>query len=248
VLNLQKSLAFPLAGAALALILAGCADGNTPGADTQVILPIEADREQSHRDASVRERRVIGDQLLALGTAASTKSLLTSVHAVAVVEIVSAADVSVAPGYVSDENNSGEEATGYVSGLSAPTLTEYTARVESVAYDVTDLQEGTEIVILQSGGIAAGIAWEMEGDPLIEVGGRYFIFLGIGPTRGSYFSTPLGRFDIESGTLAPVEEWARLGVAQELTGKTVAEASALIELSSEGVVPSIEPTPALDRR
>ncbi len=84
--------------------------------------------------------------------------------------------------------------------------------------------------VYQSGGVKDGIAYEVEGDPVIELGRTYVMFLSL-DSNGWYWSIPWGRFEVvDGGRLLPVaeEEWEFLGFRRALEGKLLADLRATL--------------------
>ncbi len=75
-----------------------------------------------------------------------------------------------------------------------------------------------------------GIAYESAGNPVIEVGRTYVMFLSF-DEKGWHWSTPWGRFEVApAGSLIPAaaDYWQTLGVRQQLEGKTVADLRSMV--------------------
>lgn len=93
----------------------------------------------------------------------------------------------------------------------------------------TDPSFEGELWILQSGGVKDGIAYELQGDPVIEVGATYVTFLQ--EDNVGLWSTPWGRFAIDDSgeTVVVTDEWAQLGVVEELSGRTLSDLRTLLQ-------------------
>ncbi len=85
--------------------------------------------------------------------------------------------------------------------------TTYTAEVIDVVA-AGGVRAGDLIYISQAGGLVDGTAYEMEGDPVIEVGKTYLMSLGE-PRPGLFTNTPYDRFELDTnGRLQTVNsEW-----------------------------------------
>lgn len=108
-----------------------------------------------------------------------------------------------------------------------PTLSRYDLEV----IEVLGGSIGSEpLTVFQTGGVKNGIAYESAGNPVIEVGRTYVMFLSF-DEKGWHWSTPWGRFEVApDGSLVPVAaaDWRLLGVRQELEGKTVADLRSIV--------------------
>lgn len=145
---------------------------------------------------------------------------------VAVVRTTSYEDISTTREYVAVTDLPAATAD---AGSEYPTLAKFTAEVIQAAKSQSVLEPGEEIKILQIGGYQDGVAYQVEGDPLIEVGKTYLVFLSDGPGGGepAYWTLPFGRFEVVDDTLARVE--SSVPIEQILGGLTTGEAIAVIQ-------------------
>ncbi len=108
-----------------------------------------------------------------------------------------------------------------------PTLSRYDLEV----IEVLGGSIGSEpLTVFQTGGVKNGIAYESAGNPVIEVGRTYVMFLSF-DEKGWHWSTPWGRFEVApDGSLLPVaaDEWRLLGVRQQLEGKTLSDLRSMV--------------------
>lgn len=103
-----------------------------------------------------------------------------------------------------------------------PTATDYSVGV--VRSLRSGVQAGAVIPVAQAGGVRNGVAYSLENDPVIRVGGRYLFFLRF--QGGHYAGPPFGRFEVDaSGRLAVADEvWRYLPAVSRLAGRSVDEA------------------------
>lgn len=118
--------------------------------------------------------------------------------------------------------------------LRIPTLTRFDVKVERVIAGDIQMSRQSIASVLQTGGYSDGVAYEVEGDPLLVVGASYLLFFGPieQPGPPAYWVEPLGRFRIDNGRLEPTP-WVggiggRSGIGDALGGRTVDEAAAIV--------------------
>jgi hypothetical protein len=124
---------------------------------------------------------------------------------------------------------------------------------------------GQSIAVMHGGGISDGVAYEVDGDPVVGVGETYLMFLepflglhdiGVPEPWGlTYSGPPYGRFFVsKAGLLDVVDERWLCPVCNAplvLTGKTIGGADELIKLAASGapipsparLLPSATPPP-----
>ena len=78
----------------------------------------------------------------------------------------------------------------------------------------------------QAGGVKNGIAYQLEGDPVIRVGVTYLFFLQRGPH--SYAGPAFGRFEIDAAGRFMPNGWETYTGIAAVSGRTIDEAAARI--------------------
>jgi hypothetical protein len=114
-----------------------------------------------------------------------------------------------------------------------PRVTLYTLSVVETL--VGSLQPGEAIPMYQSGGMRKGIEYRIEGDPVLQVGATYLMFMRKVDPMGWYSAAPYGRFVLDSGGgLAGTEpQWANLFVTRSLSGKSLQDARAAVASAAD---------------
>lgn len=110
----------------------------------------------------------------------------------------------------------------------SPSMSRYRVEVIEELGGAGDPLE-SELWILQSGGVKDGIAYELQGDPVLEVGATYVTFLQ--EDEVGLWSTPWGRFTLDDSdeTVPVADDWAQLGVVEELRGRSLEDLRTLLQ-------------------
>jgi hypothetical protein len=211
----------------VALGLVGC---------TQVSRgPNRAEPVASHADVAMLQPQIktIGFARWPLAYAKSLKEF-TGSYSTIVVGVVTAAHDLSAPAEEASNHPQGDplpaghpkaglQLRPYVAGEDPPTLTGYAVTVNTVIKGV--ISPGDTLKINQAGGMLKGVAYQVEHDPVIQVGATYLFFLN--DADGSALEgPPYGRFQIgKDNRLTPVDpSWEYLGAVQELSSLTMNDA------------------------
>ena len=206
----------------------------------------------SAEESVIRERVTIGEARRKTGLGVSYEAMLINAPDVVVGEVISVKDVSDLPasGFRVDGGESEAQATvppghpkagaptpsPYDPKSDPPQVSLYTIRVlESI---VGGLKAGEEINVMQNGGLRNGVAYELEGDPVIEVGKSYLMFAALQEGYGWYATMPWGRYEISNNKLVPVSaEFDAVNIQKALKGLDAADAKAKIKAEKSKLVP-----------
>lgn len=226
--------------AAVALAGAGCSETDSTASSS-----------------AIRERVVTGEARWKTVLGNSLESMVANNDLVVVARVVGVEDISDLEGAGYDVGSTGPELyelqpgdpryglptpAPYDPATDPPQVSRYNLEVHEVLYG--DAAKGQVVPVTQSGGVRNGVAYETEGDPVIEVGKTYLLFLDRSDEYGWYWPTPWGRHELkENGKLEPVtSQWDGLTAQKELKGKSVDEAKARVakakgDLKAKGLIP-----------
>jgi hypothetical protein len=156
-----------------------------------------------------------------------------SAQATSVQTLVDATGI-VFVGTVTSDLGTVERAPGQSDLKAKVPVSSFETRVESSI--VGNLAPGAVVTIEQLGGTAqtetGDAVVQLEKDEMLEVGVRYLFFAGA-KESGALSSPPFGRFRIEDGRIAPLDDWLDTPVARGLAGESVVEGTASIRSVSE---------------
>jgi hypothetical protein len=120
------------------------------------------------------------------------------------------------------------------------------------------LQPGESVAVLQPGGEFEGIRYQIDGDPVLEVGAAYLFFLAeyrgleeisiAEPWGLTYSTAPYGRFTIEEGKLrVSLPEWLCRPCRgpRALEGRSLQEAESRVRKAAAGTLGEVELAPAI---
>lgn len=214
-----------LTGFAALGVVACTQTGIDPSLDVQQGVPTRLVTDQP-------QVQIIGFARWPIAEAKSLKELAES-HSTIVVGVVTAATDLTAPTASedhapdpppADHPKAGLQPRPYVPGEDPPTLTGYSVRVTTVLKGA-GIRPGDTVTVHQAGGMRKGTAYQLEHDPVIQIGAAYLFFLK--DADGSALAgPPYGRFQVgRDNRLTPADSyWESLGAVKELSGLSVEEA------------------------